>query len=288
MTPLTVFVWLGSLGTAPPPPLPVIGGEPALEPAYDGVVALYNDATGRRCSGTLIRPDLVLTAGHCFEAVTDVSMLRVAYGPALDEWADVAEYGTHPQMCLTCGRDEYDYGYVQFSAPIDHPTIAILTDQELWDATMEKGSVVTVVGIGDVPDRAGRPGARWRVDVPIRGFTESGLEFVAGGDGLDSCQGDSGGPALVEALDGSWRLAGVVARGSKECGAGGYYGVAYRALEWLAETAGEPDLCGDACGDCDCLDTRPILDEGCCSTARPGRTPWWMLALLLLVRRRGR
>lgn len=269
---------------APTQPQSVIGGEPSTDPRFDATVEIENVAAGKDCSGVLVRPDLVLTAGHCLvgEPQPEQIIVRTPVGAVA-----ASAFGVHPDMCLTCGLDEYDVGFVRLSSALDVPPLDLVLDQDTWDATVYEGATVTVVGYGFVPDLEGRTGARWQVEVPIRHFTRSGLEFVAGGDGKDSCRGDSGGPALVQTDDGQWRVAAVTARGPTDCGPGGFYTVLYPVLGWLSDASGEP-LCGPSCGDCSCVDTRPP-DEGCCSTDRPRDVPWLLFVGLgvLGLRRRG-
>ncbi len=281
---LATLLALG-LGTPSPPPLPVVGGEPAPEQEFDAVLKIGNTLVGT-CSGTLIRPDLLLTAGHCVVEGTTLETLTVSRPLSLGGGlVDIESFGAHPDMCLDCGRDEFDFGYIKLAEPLDVPPLEIITEQVVWDSLVGDGGPVTVVGWGEVPERDGLQGERWKVELPIRGFTETGFEFVAGGAGKDSCGGDSGGPALVRGEDGGWKIAGVTARGSKPCGEGGYYGVAYHAMAWLSEEAEDPELCGAECGSCDCLDTRPPPQDGCCSTGRPIGIPWVLFALLGLRRR---
>lgn len=274
------------LGVPAPQPLPVVGGEPAPELAFEAVLEFENNLVGG-CTGTLIRPDLLLTAGHCVREGTRLESLLVSRPESLGSgFLAVESFGTHPDMCLLCGRDEFDFGYIRLAEPlVEVPPLEIIAEQDVWDALVPKNASVTVVGWGDVPERGGLRGERWRVEVPIRRFTDTGFEFVAGGDGKDSCGGDSGGPALVLGDDGAWKIAGVTARGSDPCGDGGFYGVAYHAMAWLSEVAGDPSLCGTECGTCDCLDTRSPPEEGCCSTGRPLGIPWVLFALLWVRRR---
>jgi secreted trypsin-like serine protease len=49
----------------------VVGGEPAAPGAWpDAVAILYDGVPG--CTGTLVAPDLVLTAGHCAAEASSV------------------------------------------------------------------------------------------------------------------------------------------------------------------------------------------------------------------------
>lgn len=277
------------LGQARSEPLPIIGGEPVPDGEFEAVVRVDLLPEALYCSGTLVRPDVVLTAAHCVERINRASELEVHFESTTTGSVGVVDFGVHPDYCgERCVLDRFDYAYVRLERPLDIEPVPIVTDQEVWDATMRLGSVVTVVGFGAVPGVASGGYERWMVDVPVRGFTIRGIEFIAGGDGKDSCEGDSGGPAFVTAPGGSLQLVGVTSRGSEECGDGGYYGVAYHALAWLSDQLGDSSLCADDCGTCDCLDTSPLpKEEGCCSTGRPRDVPWLApLLVFLLVRRR--
>ncbi len=275
------------LGRPAAEPLPVIGGERAPAQSFHAVVRIDLLHISKFCSGTLVRPDLVLTAAHCFERVDSPSQVRVHYVADSEGDVDVIEYGLHPDYCVGCDRDRLDFAFVRLARPLDIPPAPILIEQDIWDDTMRKGAPVIVVGFGEVPE-FDIIEQRWMVEVPIRGFTKEGIEFVAGGSEKDSCAGDSGGPAFVTAPDGSLRLAAVTSRGSKPCGKGGYYGVAYHALAWLSAEVDDPTLCGADCGTCDCLDTVVPDEEGCCSTDHPRDVPWLLFSVLLLFHRRRR
>ena len=117
-------------------------------------------------------------------------------------------------------------------------------------------------------DEGALNGVKRQVEVPIVRFSGTGLEFQAGGMGLDSCYGDSGGPAFVTLGTGEVVLAGVTSRGYT-CGEGGFYVIPYAALCWLNQETGV-DLRSDACDACDCLAIGPDADDKCgCATSDP-------------------
>jgi hypothetical protein len=292
MAALGVCTWLALAGapawaqstpaelTSPaPPPTPIIGGEVVPPGAYPYVVALLR-VDGSLCTGTVIGEQVVLTAAHCLRGLTSPDQLTVAAGDDLRRatFLEVTEFAAHPDFCSLgdCERDSdlFDYGYVRTAARFGFPATGfprMITAQDEWDAWMRVGAELTIVGFGEsqVPSQgAASIGTKRSVTVPLRSQSASGIEFLAGKDGRDSCSGDSGGPALLF-IAGAPVIAGVLSRGSEPCGAGGIFGVPPAALCFLRDAgalASEP-----ACGDCDCLDTRPPRDDGGCHV--PARSP---------------
>lgn len=293
-----VLLGTPSQWAAPVSPSSIIGGEPTAEGEFDPVVAI--EAGNGLCTGTLIAPDLVLTAGHCLTAIRDPGQIKVLFGPTLLHGPQVSvgavEFGVHPELCTQCKTDIHDYGYVTIDGRYADPEGLMLpiTEQSEWDAAMDIGGSVTLVGYGEDPDATKsqpRIGIKRKVTTTISQLSPEGFEFFAGGGLRDSCEGDSGGPAFVQVPSGQWRLAGITSRGSSPCGDGGFYGVPYPALAWVSEMT-EHSLCGADCPDCSCLDLTPREDEGCQCSASSGAGPsalsWCLLGLGLVVRRRRR
>ncbi|MEM7151193.1 MAG: S1 family peptidase [Myxococcota bacterium] len=288
-----------SLGAELPPsqPVPIVGGEQTGELEYGAVVALLNSQSGL-CTGTVVTPRLILTAAHCLSNLQFGATVDVFFGNELqfDMSTEAVSYGFHPDFCDDCREDIYDYGYVLLGTDFDPPDGFILpiTDQAEWDEAMAIDSTITLVGFGEDPDAASPAdslGTKRHVETTVRRYSELGLEFFAGGGGMDSCQGDSGGPAIVTLADGTRRLVGITSRGSDPCGNGGFYGTPFPALTWVRDETGI-DLLPEGCSEGDCLDlTPPSEEQGRCAVARPGRgsgIPWLLLPLLLLrPRRRG-
>jgi len=288
----------------PPPPAAIYGGTSVPPGRHEAVVAVA--AGSALCTGTAVTPHLVLTAAHCLDGITDPSRVDIMFGTDMhypDDETSAVSVGVHPDFCPDEGCPEFeifDYGYAMLAGTIviDGAFPRPITDQDEWDDFMRPGQTVTLVGFGEADvDDEGNPiqggaqesqGIKREVDVDIEGFTESGYEFLAGGDGKDSCIGDSGGPALVDLGDGTTRLAGILSRGY-ECGKGGYYGVPFPALAWLEEETGE-DLLPEGCDDGSCLDTFvPQREKGCnCTTTPSGPGVSLILLGVVLVRRRPR
>lgn len=281
------------LSDSPVTPQTIYGGELVAPGEWPSVAAV--DRSSLLCTGTLIAPNLILTAAHCFAGAPEPGKIRIAFGDRSPDaaWETVAEsYGVHPDFCDPddCKADLFDFAYVVLRdpAPAEYPPMKMMTTQDQWDDLMDIDTPVTMVGYGLNENQL--QGLKRVAETVITRFSDSGLEFQAGGMGVDSCQGDSGGPAFV--FDGETPLlAGVLSRGYA-CGDGGFYGIPSSVLCWVSEDSGV-DVRPSGCSECDCLNPDP--DRGGCDrcTVGPGR-PIDALAVLLPLavvfagRRRGR
>ena len=282
-------------------PVPIVGGTEVPLGRWDAVGAFQIGV--RFCSGTMVAPRLMLTAAHCLTGLSpsQAESILVVFGPSAYTPAAVtraADFGVFERYCEECTRDRFDLGYVLLREAVSLPGgfPPLVTDQETWDAVMVDGKPMVAVGYGQ--SRDGEPsladdkgvGIKREVGVSYRGFSESGLDFRAGGDGRGTCAGDSGGPAFVELEDGRWALAGVLSGGFGACGDGGLFMVPLLALPWIRDQTGV-DLLPRGCADADCVDTT-LPEDGCGCRSKPGTLPGPALACLLAVvvlrvRRRG-
>jgi secreted trypsin-like serine protease len=229
----------------------VIGGKPVREGEFLDCVAVGSDAQWA-CSGTLVGPNVVLTAGHCAAFAT-----RVFFGN------DVTKSGKVVAVRQRVPHPKYRQG--------KHNDLMVLLLQErvttVQPRKMASKSLIDgttdgrVVGFGNVDPRGlFGYGLKRMVDVPIaspdcRGTVEGhddslsygcdrGLEIVAGRPLLerDSCKGDSGGPFYVLDGTGQWQIAGATSRATDSamhtCGDGGIYVRVDRYRAWIASIPG--------------------------------------------------
>jgi hypothetical protein len=213
----------------------VLGG--TIDDAHPAVVSIASlDATCQRagtpvCTGTLVAPDVVLTAAHC---VAQTAPERVAVVVS-----DHAEHGPGPlgqglegALFLVAAieldprwddaTDAFDLATLRLVEPASVAPVPVLP---AGSDALVAGAFALVVGFGPVE---GDPLLRKRQGTVV-------LADV-GGDELRyepapamTCAGDSGGPVLVE-VEGVEHLAAVTSRGDTACAA---YGLAPRVDGWM-------------------------------------------------------
>jgi secreted trypsin-like serine protease len=211
----------------------------------DAVAVLLQDGL---CTGTLIAPDVVVTAGHCIEAVPrEVVIDSIDYRRAGGERIRVAWARAYPDWYR-----RYDVGVIVLARPAQ-TSPRLITSACTAREHLVPGEVVDVVGFGvATPDVSDTNTALRQASVAITDPTctldpacEASIaphgEFMAGGRGADSCFGDSGGPVYAE-TDQGHALLGVVSRGlalpAAPCGGGGVYVRIDKVTSWIQSVTG--------------------------------------------------
>lgn len=254
-------------------------GVAAQDPAVVGIV----DADGTLgCSGALIAPHTVLTAGHCVPALRRRE-LRVYFGDSLSgagTFISVSDTHVHPEFVAASLSHDLALFTLREVGPV--PPLAI--DPRALDGSLV-GKPLRAVGFGVTAPSAGDAGVK-----------RSGTATVSAVDAIDlaatpapslPCRGDSGGPALLD--DGSGeKIGAVVSRGDADCVVNGVFARVDVARDsfiapYLAATAPATAATGDPClydghcaeGSCEQATddpllyfcTRPCNAEGDCPAA---------------------
>lgn len=191
------------------------------------------------CSGTVVAPRLVLTAGHC--AVSQSGRLlqphsyRVVWGVANVEKAGPRNVAKVTKVLLSPRYDpnvyRHDAALLVLSAPVAAPPIPLATAAD--SALYAGGTLITIAGWGLTDGRAETAPEAFRTgettigSTPFckrKGFLEDlydpAIQLCATDrrkHRVGACSGDSGGPGIAHRADGSPVQVGIVSTGGPFC-----------------------------------------------------------------------
>lgn len=230
---------------------PVIGGTSAPAGKWPDAAAV-NFAGEQECTGTLIAPTIVLTAGHCIENPSEPSSVVVGTS-SLARLAEGEVLPVIKRIEYPSSWTSYDVGVLVLGSPSRFPPRAIATG---WASLeIQNGAAVAIVGYGAID----RDASQFTSDLQeaMTTITDAGCttrpgcntaalpngELGAGGGGIDTCPGDSGGPLYSVTSFGTF-LAGVTSRSYDDytyyCSEGGIYVRPDKIVAWIEEVAGVP------------------------------------------------
>lgn len=191
------------------------------------------------CSGVLVHPRVVLTAGHCQSPSSSINVVALNALDVADlqgaELLGVRRVRVNPSYPRTIGNDITVLVLRADSAVAPVPLARAEDFAEVEQTTLVgfgNSDVLSTRGFGrqrevtvDITHVRRTPGDDLDDAEQTLGF-ESDREFTAGGGGFDSCNGDSGGPAYID-VGGERRVAGLTSRATEgfthPCGDGGIY-----------------------------------------------------------------
>jgi V8-like Glu-specific endopeptidase len=221
----------------------VIGGHNTTIAKYPSLAFVegVQATSGYGCTGTVVAPRIVLTAGHCVEDIESSSIVEptniaVATGLSniqhvpLDRISTVAQAVVNPNFNPT--KLHGDAGLLILTSPVTAPPVELATEADA--ALYEPGDELSVAGWG-IDDRSTghAPNQLQAATVPIEEasrcrdglrrfypFFEPGRQLCTldlPGRHITTCHGDSGGPAFATRPDGTVVEVGVTSLGDATC-----------------------------------------------------------------------
>ena len=221
------------LAAAPSTASAIVGGSEAPGGKYPAVAnVVISSAFG--CTGTLIAPDWILTAGHCSSLTGGIGVATpIAYPPssysatigtvnasgAGGERVSVDRVVVPPSYLATQGFDTSLLHLTKPAATAPTP-VAGRGYEGLYAADV----LTDVVGFGVTSEGGDAPAKLQEVAIPIVGDADCAAgngsfedrTQLCGGyaeGGKDSCQGDSGGPMFTSTRGGLRLVVGAVSYG---------------------------------------------------------------------------
>ncbi len=257
---------------------PVVGG--TTYAGHPAVMEVMIDGSGYygTCTGTLIAPDVVLTAAHCMEdyaknsETARVANVQIPNRDDATQWTSVASVEVHPTWWTQKYINEgHDCSILKLSHPITGVTpIPVYRGGANYATDVAVGNGVSLIGYGNNVGSPGTgAGTKRKASANVVSIEDGVIQ--AGRAGTTTCQGDSGG-GLLSTINGVEQVIGITSYGAMGCvDAGSFTNVSKTCLDLIRKYVPDdgspggtctPACSGKACGDDGC--------GGSCGTCASG------------------
>lgn len=223
----------------------IVGGTPATTEEWPWaafILAADQHGEGFSCSGTVVAPNLVLTAGHCIEDIvtgqhTPVPRYTVVTGSRDIRDRTVRQLSKVTRAILYPSFNRFkvhgDAGLLVLATPTTAPAVALAGPADAALFGPETPTWIAGWGLSGNPPKLKlspilRRGATYvqrrlycrnhsRTYYPFFNFSSQLCTITPPGFSIGTCHGDSGGPALAFRADGTPVQIGVTSLGAADC-----------------------------------------------------------------------
>jgi secreted trypsin-like serine protease len=256
--------------------LRIVGGSKAgIYPWFSRLGMEQSGGHNSVCGGSLLQPDIILTAAHCWnsyriERIQAVVGFRTPRKSGKENARNVTSFVIHPKWSKSTFQN--DLMLLKLETPVTGIDLVPISY-----TTPNNGDMVTAIGFGRTQENGDLPDELQQVSVNVVNMTDCNdkdsfdgvldplTQLCAASPGKDSCQGDSGGPLL----NSNGKLVGITSVGNG-CARPNFPGVYTKVSafqQWIEATVcGMSDFATTGCDGVAPVPTQKI-------TAAPIRTP---------------
>ena len=223
----------------------IVGGTTALSEEWPWaafILAADHKGEGFSCSGTVISPNLVLTAGHCVEDIitgkkTPPAQYVVVTGSSDIRDSTVRQVSRVSRTILDPNFNRFkvhgDAGLLVLSTPTTVPAVALAGPEDAALLAANTPTWIAGWGLSGTLRKLKRTpvlrrGATFvqerlycrnhaRVYYPFFNYSSQLCTITPPGFSIGTCHGDSGGPALAFREDGTPVQIGITSLGAADC-----------------------------------------------------------------------